>query len=156
MYYPMLNPMDLGIYSEISGMNVMKANAISKAAIQGSRAFAILWTGTSPILDVTNNTSPKGGERTPIIRLSTMIMPNWTKFTSNAINSGIRMGVRIVMAEVVSMNIPTTSRNILTMISSWVLLVTDWVTIPSIVWGISALTIHHAEQGCRCNQDANG
>ena len=100
MYYPMLNPMDLGIYSEISGMNVMKANAISKAAIQGSRAFAILWTGTSPIFDVTNNTSPKGGERTPIIRLSTMIMPNWTKFTSNAINSGIRMGVRIVMAEV--------------------------------------------------------
>ena len=53
MYYPMLNPMDLGIYSEISGMNVMKANAISKAAIQGSRAFAILWTGTSPILERT-------------------------------------------------------------------------------------------------------
>lgn len=24
MYYPMLNPMDLGIYSEISGMNVIE------------------------------------------------------------------------------------------------------------------------------------
>lgn len=133
MHYPTVKPIALGIHKEISGINVTKANAISNAAIHGRSALTSFCTGTSPILDITNKTRPKGGERTPIIRFNTMMIPNCTKFTPKAAKSGIRIGVKIVMADVVSINIPTTKRKILTMINSSVLLFTEAVTIPNIV-----------------------
>ena len=51
-----------------------------------------------------------------------MRMPKWTGFTPSAVATGSRMGARIVQLEMLSMNMPTISRNTFIMSSTTILL----------------------------------
>ena len=75
--------------------------------------FAICITGTSVRELATNRLTPIGGVTNPIARLTTMITPNWIGSIPMASTIGRRIGVRIRIAGVVSMTIPTISRNML-------------------------------------------
>ena len=61
----------------------------------------------------TNRLTPIGGVTNPIARLTTIMIPKWIGFMPTAVTIGRRIGVRIRIAGVVSMTIPTIRRNTL-------------------------------------------
>ena len=65
----------------------------------------------------TNRLTPIGGVTNPIARLTTIMIPKWIEFMPTAVTIGRRIGVRIRIAGVVSITIPTinTYRNILSL-----------------------------------------
>ena len=91
-------------------MRVIRSSAARKNAIIGRAFFAICITGTSVSELATNRLTPIGGVTNPMARLTTMITPNWIGFIPIACTIGSRIGVRIRIAGVVSMIIPTISR----------------------------------------------
>ena len=91
-------------------MKVIRSSAARKNAIIGRAFFAICITGTSVSELATNRLTPIGGVTNPMARLTTMITPNWIGFIPIACTIGSRIGVRIRIAGVVSMTIPTISR----------------------------------------------
>ena len=68
-------------------------------------------TETSVMEAATNRLTPIGGVIKPMARFTTMMTPNWIGFTPMFVAIGNRIGVRIRIAGVVSMTIPTMSRN---------------------------------------------
>src|SRR5690625_3103708 len=90
---------------------------INKAAIIvnkiGIIAFAIDSNGTFPTVDATNKLTPNGGVTNPIARFITRITPKWTGSIPIEVTTGSNIGVKITIDEIVSINIPTISRNIL-------------------------------------------
>ena len=97
-------------------MNVMNTSATINININGIAALAISATGTPVKELVTKRLMPIGGVTKPIARLTTMITPKWTGSTPNAVTIGSKIGVRIRMAGVVSITIPTKSRKTLIII----------------------------------------
>src|SRR5699024_5057172 len=69
--------------------------------------------GTFPTVDATNKLTPNGGVTNPIARFITRITPKWTGSIPIEDTTGSNIGVKITIAEIVSINIPTISKNIL-------------------------------------------
>ena len=79
----------------------------------GIACFAISMRGTSVSELATNRLTPMGGVTKPIARFTTIITPKWIGSMPMDSTIGSRIGVRIRIAGVVSMTIPTISRNAL-------------------------------------------
>src|SRR5574343_456496 len=79
-------------------------------------------------LATANRQTPTGGVTRPKVRVITMTTNRWMGSTPNITAGGTRMGMRINMAAMASMNMPTTTKNkkINTMMS-----VVFWVTEPN-------------------------
>ena len=74
---------------------------------------------------VTNMTVPRGGVRVPMDRLNTTIMPIWMASMPKAAATGASSGMRISMAAMPSMNMPTIRRKMFTASRNTYLL---WIT----------------------------
>lgn len=59
----------------------------------------------------TNRFTPSGGVQNPIAKLTVKMTPNKIGSIPNANATGKRIGVRIIIDEMVSMNMPTKSKN---------------------------------------------
>src|SRR5699024_9967322 len=79
----------------------------------GIIAFAIDSNGTFPTVDATNKLTPNGGLTNPIARFLTRITPKWTGSIPIEVTTGSNIGVKITIAEFVSINILSINRNIL-------------------------------------------
>ena len=67
-------------------------------------------TGTSVSELATNRFTPIGGVTNPIARFTIMTTPKWIGFIPMLCTIGSRIGLKIRIAGVVSMTIPTMSR----------------------------------------------
>ena len=92
---------------------MIRSSATRKKQIIGIAFLAISITGTSVRELATKRLTPMGGVTNPIARFTTMITPNWMGFIPMASTIGRRIGVRIRIAGVVSITIPTIRRNTL-------------------------------------------
>ena len=81
--------------------------------INGIAFCAIFITGISVKDDATNKLTPIGGVTKPIARFTTIITPKCIGSIPIAVTIGNKIGVKIRIAGVVSMTIPTISKNIL-------------------------------------------
>ena len=96
---------------ERAGIKVIRSKATKKRAIIGMACLAISMTDTSVSELATKRLTPIGGVTKPMARLTTMITPNWIGSMPIASMIGKSIGVRIKMAGVVSITIPTISKN---------------------------------------------
>ena len=81
-----------------------------KKQIIGIAFLAISMTGTSVSELATKRLTPIGGVTKPIARFTIMITPNWIGSMPIASMIGSRIGVRIRIAGVVSITMPTISK----------------------------------------------
>ena len=84
-----------------------------KTPIKGTTLFIILSSGISPKDEATKMFTPKGGVTKPIAKLTTIIIPKYIGFIPKLVMIGINKGVKINIAGVVSITIPTNNKNIL-------------------------------------------
>ena len=66
---------------------------------------------TPPTRQPVKRIVPTGGVIVPIERLKQSRIPNWIALMPNVLQIGNRIGVKIRIAGVTSMNVPTTSRS---------------------------------------------
>ena len=66
-------------------------------------------TGTPATPHPANKTVPTGGVHSPMHRLRTMMIPKWSGSMPRPTATGRKMGVKMRIAGVMSMNVPTTS-----------------------------------------------
>src|SRR5699024_6391378 len=76
-------------------------------------AFAMDSNGTFPTVYAANKLTPNGGVRDSIARIITRITPKWTGSITIEVTTGINIGVKITIAEIVSIYIHKIIRNIL-------------------------------------------
>ncbi|MBA7617398.1 hypothetical protein ES703_24712 [subsurface metagenome] len=88
------------------------------------------------ILQPTKSTLPTGGVHSPMQRLSTMTMPKWMGFIPSWTTTGRKMGVKINTAGVISMNVPTMSRNTLMISRMTILLSVSAIRAALTFWGM--------------------
>ena len=81
--------------------------------INGIAFCAIFITGISVKDDATNKLTPIGGVTKPIARFTTIMTPKWIGSIPIAVTIGSKIGVKIRIAGVVSITIPTISKNTL-------------------------------------------
>ena len=89
----------------------MSSNRMSIPTKNGKIARLRLSSDTLEVLLATNKLTPKGGVQKPIARLTVRMTPNNIGSTPSAVATGNRIGVMIMIEEIVSMNIPITRRS---------------------------------------------
>lgn len=92
---------------------MIKSRATRKQTIKGIAFCAIFMTGISVKDDATNKLTPIGGVTKPIARFTTIMTPKWIGSIPIAVTIGNKIGVKIRIAGVVSITIPTISKNAL-------------------------------------------
>src|SRR5699024_8398255 len=112
----------------------------------GIIALIIFSNGTFPIVEATNKLTPSGGVTNPIARFITNMIPKCIGSIPIFVTTGKRIGVKITIAEIVSINIPTINKNIL-IINIIIIGLSDTPTIRSaIIDGIRSLVIKYAKE----------
>ena len=140
--------------NKISDFGEVLNNAIKKKPMSGIALFAISTTGISVRELATKRFTPIGGVTKPIAKFTTIITPKWIGFIPNPSTIGRRIGVRIRMAGVVSITIPTSNNTRLITINTTTLLV-KWARIhPLISCGtcISVSTLENAMDAAKINK----
>lgn len=107
---------------------------------RGLTTFSIFVPAT---LHPINSTEPTGGVQSPKLRFNTIIIPKWMGSIPIAVTIGKKMGVKIKIAGVISINIPTTSKIILMIKSMMIGLLLMLRSVEDIVWGIFSYAIIH-------------
>ena len=102
-----------GIHVVMPGMSVIKSKTAMSGMRNGIVAFVTRSNETFATFETTYKTIPTGGVNNPIIKFKIIMIPNCVGLTPSACISGIKIGVRIMMAAFASMNMPTKSRNAL-------------------------------------------
>src|SRR5699024_6349748 len=100
-----------GSHVDKNGTYVTTSKAIIITNIIGIIALIILSNGTAPIVDATNKLTPSGGVTNPIARFITSMIPKWIGSIPIFVTTGKSIGVKITIAEIVSINIPTINNN---------------------------------------------
>ena len=68
---------------------------------------------TPDIIEAVNRFAPRGGVTKPIAKFKIMIIPKWTGLTPTKVTIGNKIGVKIMIAAHVSINVPTKSNKTL-------------------------------------------
>ena len=82
-----------------------------KEIMNGTACLAIAKIGNFVIELATNRFTPIGGVTNPIARFTTIITPKWIGSIPKPVAIGKKIGARIKIAGVVSIIIPTKSKN---------------------------------------------
>ena len=110
--YCVYPPINLGIASDIPGINVMASSKRIMTTRYGVSARVICSMVCFVIADATNKLTPNGGEQKPIARLIVRTVPKWIGSIPKALAIGSNTGVNMTIAAIVSKNIPTISNAI--------------------------------------------
>ena len=90
-------------------MKKVTTNSISIiAAKNGSKGLITLDTDTLATPAPTKRMVPTGGVHKPMQRLRTITIPKWTGSIPNCVTTGKKMGVKMRIAGVMSIKVPTT------------------------------------------------
>lgn len=89
------------------GMKVTSINITNMAHKNGVIDFTSSSRDTSATPVATNKLAPKGGVQKPIAKLTVIMTPKWTGSIPIPWTIGSKIGVRMIMEAIVSMNIPT-------------------------------------------------
>ena len=79
----------------ISGIRVIRIKESIIAKNKGKSGFTTFSTLVLATLIPTNNTDPTGGVQSPIHKLTTIIIPNWTGSIPIDFTIGKKIGVKI-------------------------------------------------------------
>ena len=80
------------------------------AAKNGSNGFITFVTDIFATPAPTKSIVPTGGVHKPMQRFNTMMIPKCTGSIPNVVTTGRKMGVKIKIAGVISINVPTISK----------------------------------------------
>jgi hypothetical protein len=89
---------------------VTRNKTISSITKKGTVLLIIIFTGTFDTLEATYKHIPTGGVINPMHKLTTMIIPMWTRSTPACKRIGTRIGVKTKTATLVSIMHPVTRR----------------------------------------------
>lgn len=104
---------NLGKNVESCGTYVIIANKINKAINIGTKYLNVDSNLTLATLAPINKFSPKGGVNKPIVKLKHTTIPKCNGSIPKGNTIGNKIGTKIKIAATVSINIPTTNKNIL-------------------------------------------
>ena len=106
------SPSKVGIPIDNAGTYVTASRIPSNTAKYGSNVFVTCSMVILLIPQDTNNTEPTGGVILPIHMLNINITPNWIEDIPRLSAIGKKIGVKIRIAGVMSINIPTINKMI--------------------------------------------
>ena len=92
------------------GIKVMSSRQTAMAIIIGQIRLTMDSMGSPLMAAAMNRLEPKGGVQKPMARATVITTPKWMGSIPMEVTMGRKMGVKIKIAGVISINIPTTIR----------------------------------------------
>src|SRR5699024_12124862 len=127
-----------------AGMNAMIKRQMTMTATNGSTPTATCSNLTLPTLEATNRLTPSGGVTKPIASDTTSTTPKWTGSMPTEVTTGSRIGVKMINAEIVSMNMPTIKSRMMMMTSMKIGFEVRFINPSAIVFGICSSVMKNA------------
>src|SRR5699024_2102767 len=96
------------------GTNVMTRMLMIIMIMNGMTARTSGSNRVLPTRAPTNSETPTGGVMSPTARFAVMMIPKWIGSMPICVTTGSKIGVKMMIAAIASMNVPTTSKSKLT------------------------------------------